>query len=41
MVDLFLEPPVDEFSILDAKPLNRIAEVGYRDTLAQLKEWKA
>jgi predicted acylesterase/phospholipase RssA/CRP-like cAMP-binding protein len=39
-VDLFLEPPVDAFSIFDAKPLSRIAEIGYRYTLEQLRDWK-
>ena len=40
IVDLLLEPPVESFSILDAGPLDRIAELGYRDTLARVKDWR-
>ncbi len=38
--DLYLQPPVDQFKLLDFKALDEIVEVGYKYAKKELEGWK-
>ena len=38
--DLYLQPPLNQFKLLDFKALEAIADVGYTYTTEQLTEWR-
>ncbi len=38
--DLFLRPPVGEFSMFETKAIDRLVEIGYRYAREQLEDWR-
>lgn len=38
-VDLFIEPPISHFSLMDWEKIDQIIEVGYHETLSKLQGW--
>lgn len=38
-VDLFIEPPISHFSLMDWEKIDQIIEVGYQETLSKLQDW--
>ncbi len=40
-VDLYLNPPIDQFNMLEFSSLHKIAEIGYQYAKEELPKWKA